>query len=264
MKTIALPPILPGDLDLQEVNRQLCDRAARLDWQGVISAPQSALAVLLKGLDLSNDSEVLGFDEPSSGAISDPLMDHILAYFNSQPDPSPGSESTPNPPPVSPNPEVWIATPPNALTDDPSPDDATLSSNPLSDQIADNPNGQKELNDSKAIDQNQADGSPETSTQEILKKRTPAALRAELEAAIIKDLYGPAGGEDEEVEESRVTERYLVGVLAPQFRNQSGDGEPEQQDDIAIARISWALIRSPEHCSPTRRCSLQSVVMSKS
>jgi len=235
MKTIALPPILPGDLDLQEVNRQLCDRAARLDWQGVISAPQSALAVLLKGLDLSNDSEVLGFDEPSSGAISDPLMDHILAYFNSQPDPSPGSESTPNPPPVSPNPEVWIATPPNALTDDPSPDDATLSSNPLSDQIADNPNGQKELNDSKAIDQNQADGSPETSTQEILKKRTPAALRAELEAAIIKDLYGPAGGEDEEVEESRVTERYLVGVLAPQFRNQSGDGEPEQQDDIAIA-----------------------------
>jgi len=69
----------------------------------------------------------------------------------------------------------------------------------------------------------------------ILNPPTPSELRAELESAIIKDLYGPAGGEYEEVDEARMSERYLVGVIAPQKRNPEGDGEPEQLDDIAIA-----------------------------
>ena len=40
-------------------------------------------------------------------------------------------------------------------------------------------------------------------------------LRAELEAMVLGDLLGPAGGEGEELIERTVRDRYLVGVLAP-------------------------------------------------
>ena len=48
--------------------------------------------------------------------------------------------------------------------------------------------------------------------------RTPLSqhqLRAELEAMVLGDLLGPAGGESEELTERTVRDRYLVGVLAP-------------------------------------------------
>lgn len=40
-------------------------------------------------------------------------------------------------------------------------------------------------------------------------------LRAELEAMVLGDLLGPAGGENEELTERTVRDRYLVGILAP-------------------------------------------------
>jgi hypothetical protein len=40
-------------------------------------------------------------------------------------------------------------------------------------------------------------------------------LRAELEAMVLSDLLGPAGGESEELTERTVRDRYLAGVLAP-------------------------------------------------
>jgi hypothetical protein len=40
-------------------------------------------------------------------------------------------------------------------------------------------------------------------------------LRAELEQSVLADLLGPSGGEDEEITERTVRDRYLVGVLAP-------------------------------------------------
>ena len=43
-------------------------------------------------------------------------------------------------------------------------------------------------------------------------------IREELEVVIIADLLGPAGGEDEELDEKSVSDRYLVGLLAPQHR----------------------------------------------
>src|SRR5579859_7859386 len=49
----------------------------------------------------------------------------------------------------------------------------------------------------------------------ILKVPTPAALRDELEDMVLRDLLGPAGGEEEEVDDFRVHDRYLVGILAP-------------------------------------------------
>src|SRR5437667_3710287 len=49
----------------------------------------------------------------------------------------------------------------------------------------------------------------------ILKGPTPAALRDELETMVLRDLLGPAGGEEEEVDDFRVHDRYLIGILAP-------------------------------------------------
>ena len=40
-------------------------------------------------------------------------------------------------------------------------------------------------------------------------------LRAELETMVLGDLLGPAGGQDEELTERNVRDRYLVGILAP-------------------------------------------------
>src|SRR5690349_17069952 len=60
---------------------------------------------------------------------------------------------------------------------------------------------------------------------------SPRALRQRLEDAVVRDLLGPAGGPDEEVEERGVSERYLVGMLAPKSRRV----EPEQMDELANA-----------------------------
>jgi hypothetical protein len=45
------------------------------------------------------------------------------------------------------------------------------------------------------------------------------------------DLLGPAGGEEEEIEEARVHDRYLIGMLAPNDLQTA----PEEQDSLAIA-----------------------------
>jgi hypothetical protein len=44
---------------------------------------------------------------------------------------------------------------------------------------------------------------------------SPAQLRAELEELITRDLYGPVGGETEQLAEASPRDRYLVGMLAP-------------------------------------------------
>ena len=51
----------------------------------------------------------------------------------------------------------------------------------------------------------------------LLAQRTvgPRQLRAELEDLVSKELLGPRGGTDEEVMESRLQDRYLLGMLAP-------------------------------------------------
>jgi hypothetical protein len=64
----------------------------------------------------------------------------------------------------------------------------------------------------------------------ILQPASPTQIRDALEEAVIRDLLGPAGGTDEEVEETSVCDRYLVGLLAP--RRQII--EPEQHDDLAV------------------------------
>ncbi len=50
---------------------------------------------------------------------------------------------------------------------------------------------------------------------QILSAPSERELREELQEMVIRDLLGPAGEEDEEIDESRVRDRYLVGMLAP-------------------------------------------------
>ncbi|MFO0905843.1 MAG: hypothetical protein U0939_22740 [Pirellulales bacterium] len=65
---------------------------------------------------------------------------------------------------------------------------------------------------------------------------TQHQIRAELEAMVLGDLLGPAGGESEELVERSVRERYLVGVLAPSRGSQSeGSGKAEAGAVLASA-----------------------------
>ncbi len=62
-------------------------------------------------------------------------------------------------------------------------------------------------------------------------------LRAELEAKVLGDLLGPAGGDSEELVERTVRDRYLVGVLAPS-RSVNAATKPsvdeEEDDEILV------------------------------
>jgi hypothetical protein len=63
-----------------------------------------------------------------------------------------------------------------------------------------------------------------------LQAPSQAQIRDELQRLILADLLGPAGGEDEEVAENRVSERYLVGMLAPQRLTT----DPAESDALAV------------------------------
>ncbi|WP_247219337.1 DISARM system helicase DrmA [Synechococcus sp. C9] len=195
MERIKLPPILPGDLDLNEVNQKLLSGSARLDWGSVISAPDHALAQLLNGI--RPDDSCLGIEEHPPAEY---IINAIAQYYQRH------SEPLPSDPLIQ---DLNIPEPSEEIEEIETDDtlDEHFEPAPMPDQLP----------------------------SKILNPPTPSELRAELESAIIKDLYGPAGGEEEEVNEARMTERYLLGVIAPQKRNQTGDGEPEQLDDIAIA-----------------------------
>lgn len=216
MKVIKLPSIFSSDLDLQAINQQLQAHTAQLDWSAVTSVPESVLAVLLAGLDISNHADVLGID----GAISDTVVDQILAFAELRSQPELTSSEAPPTQPL-PQPDPWTA---------PSP--APESAEPL-----------------PVYDLDPEEDSPEASassaTYRVFRSATPVEIRRELEERIIKELHGPAHGDEEEVDEAHVTDRYLVGVLAPRIRNKKVDPEaegdpgiddqPELQDNLALA-----------------------------
>lgn len=63
-------------------------------------------------------------------------------------------------------------------------------------------------------------------------------IRAELEKAILNDLLGPAGGDEEEIDEMQVSDRYLVGLVAPTQRRitpEEREETPEQMDELAVS-----------------------------
>jgi hypothetical protein len=64
--------------------------------------------------------------------------------------------------------------------------------------------------------------------------KTPLDLRTQLHQMVVAELLGPAGGEDEIVDEQSVRSRYVVGLLAPK-KGQSIIPPDEQDEELALA-----------------------------
>jgi hypothetical protein len=233
MKVIKLPPILPGDIDLQAINQQLQDRTAQLDWSAVTSAPETAMVILLDGLDQSDDAEILGFE----GAITDHVVTAISTYFEQRPVQAKSSQAKATSA-EGVKPEVW-----EQAEGDTEQEDIV---------------GSDEDEAAYEVTENEGD-SPEANAKRgeyrVLKTATDFEIRQELEERILKDLLGPVGGEYEEIDEGRVSDRYLVGLVAPLHRRKRQDAAttatdsaqdltgrpgtvdegPEQMDSLPIA-----------------------------
>ncbi|MGF1674335.1 MAG: helicase, partial [Rivularia sp. (in: cyanobacteria)] len=206
MQTITLPTILPGELNLEELNQKLRQGTAQLDWSAVISAPESQLNILLNHLDLDKDADSLGVE----GEIAENIANDIIRYFDNKNKKSKKSTSKSQSKQKQNNKitlvrsEGFIPHPPSETEEDFATDEE-IPPTPL------------------------IEGGLESKTQ--LKPPSPYEIRAKLEQAILADLLGPAGGENEEIDESSVRDRYLVGLLAPQRQQVS----LEQQDELAVA-----------------------------
>ena len=195
MIAVSLPATLPGAHHLADLRRRLVAGMISLDWSAVREAPPATLAALLGGLDPLRDVDALGL-----GTATAALLPALLAALG-QPPPA----GWPAALPAAPH-ETWTL-------------DAAVGewSSPL--EGLDEHPSQSEARRSEGLSAS-GQGMP-----------SPSALRAELEAAVLRDLLGPANGPDEEVAEGSVRERYLVGLLAPRGETL----EPEQDDDLTLA-----------------------------
>ena len=73
-----------------------------------------------------------------------------------------------------------------------------------------------------------------TAAVTVLPTITPAGIRDELTGMVVRDLLGPAGGPDEELNqyEDHVYGRYLVGMLAPKSSEIPGG----ELDELSVRR----------------------------
>ena len=211
MKIIKLPAMLPGALDLAVVNQQLRDRTAQLDWSVVVSASEKHLAVLLAGLDLSNDADVLDCEDST---LSDTIAEKVVQALQAAPKQTRTVKTAPTPVKVTPT--VWqqpsLVESQFVATTQQSEGQGKLIEMqfvPVNTHEADQPAAETADNQEQPLP---SDPPP------ILKPLSHYQIRAELEQAVLADLLGPAGGEYEEVDEARVSDRYLVGLLAPLHR----------------------------------------------
>jgi hypothetical protein len=96
-------------------------------------------------------------------------------------------------------------------------------------------------------------------TQPVLVALPPAQIRNELERLFLKNIVGPEGGEEEELDIKTVrsvSDYYLVGMLAPMKRMI----EMDDKDDLAIDGAGSAEGQSPDISAPTARSLLPSSV----
>src|SRR5258708_33204926 len=165
VNVINLPQVLPGELDLEAINRSLRSGEVTLNWSRVEDAPQVHLAVLLAGLDLVEHSEVLGIE-----TVPDSLSDVVLLTLSGSESQSLHRSERKRLVNNSVVPAAWA------------------------------PEQQVDLNGAALVDQ---EGQPRTAQPQpepprsILQPLSPSALRAELERLVLQDLLGPAGGSEE-------------------------------------------------------------------
>ena len=218
MQIIKLPRQEFDQLNLGEINQQLRDDAVQLDWSLVEEVSDRQLEILLQGLNIAAHETVLGTD-----TISSRLCDRINQVIGKL---SSGKSSGKN--------------------------KTKIQGKLLEEKFIPATNqpqaGQGELLSTEFVVplQNVEQG-------KILQKVKPREIREKLVTMIYKDLLGPVNGEHEEVDETSLTERYLVGAIAPRKRytkvasgdkisDQIGDEidltqeeDPAQQDNLAIA-----------------------------
>jgi hypothetical protein len=242
MKIIKLPPLISNHNELKVINEQLSDRTAKLDWSGIISITEPQLEILLAGINL--DDEVLNLD----GGVADHILDRITGYYQKSSQPSPpnplsqGEDSqkkSKNKSNINPTHQQTSFIETRYLPSENPQTDGQLFQSEIVIKSTVIPENVPKT--SAKLETNQP---PENLTKKVLLNPPNSyQIRQELEECILKDLLGPAGGEDEEVDEQSISERYLVGVLAPKIRNKdskSNESEsnledlPELQDDLAV------------------------------
>jgi Helicase conserved C-terminal domain len=213
MDTLTLPDVLPGDLDLATINRQLKQKSVRLDWSRVQSVSDEVLSILLDGIELEDTIT-------DDSGVAENILDRLNRYFSQRPKPAKPKRK-------------------------PAPEARQTSFLETRHVPAKNPEKTGELLETEFVVNPSAT---------ILPEATHDRIREELIEMIYKDLLGPAGGEEEEIDEPSVSDRYLVGLLAPRIRWKSSgtkdtdipadpeaiDGDnpdedsPELQDDLGI------------------------------
>jgi hypothetical protein len=198
MNVVRLPENLASRNDLVNLNRGLSEGTTRLDWSSVREAPSFAVAVLLKGLDLSDDADALGLE-----TIPENLSEGVLDVLESNGGSGSGSSRGSKKRRSAPAPEVWEAK--------------------REERTREEPRATEETDDDPGEERG-------PSRDRVLVPPSDSELRAELERTVIADLLGPAGGPQEEVAERRVFERYLVGMLAPKRMRLA----PEEFDELAV------------------------------
>lgn len=203
MHIIRLPKDLPGGLDLVALNQRLRTGDVGLDWSEVEPDVQPAvLLTLLAGLNLTEHLDQLGAE-----TVTDALAPELMALLAAAPLDMPEEQAAPTIAASAPTPGLWIPAEATAREDG---KEAAA--------CADGKEATVQL-------------STKESTQPLLHAPSPAAMRDELEDLVLRDLLGPAGGAEEEVSDSRLRERYLVGLLAPD----ESQVPPEEQESSGTA-----------------------------
>ena len=221
MQIIRLPAQLPDEHELAALNTQLKERAIRLNWSDMtLPVEPEHLAILFKGLELSDYLEDIG-----ATTITESVMPAILTAFKNAEDSEADEEQDNSADKTSGSvPDIWT----------PDEEIPTISEDELANLEANNAPQPMSTGSKRS--------QPKTSSSDtplpLLEIPTPTALRDELEEMVLRDLQGPAGGENEELsyEESRVRDRYLVSMLAPM----KVQILPEEIDTLATAEAGSA------------------------
>ena len=200
METVKLPVDL-GDLsDPSQLNERLKTGAAELDWSRVRDAPADTLIPLLSGLDLSRDADALGL-ETIPEELEDAVVEALEAGVPQR------TQTAAQAPSVEGSPEVWEA--------DREPVESEAEESAMD----------------AATEETYDDGD---SDEPVLAPPSQRQIRDELERMLVADLLGPAGGPEEEVAERRVSERYVIGMVAPRRQRLH---PPEEFDELAVGGV---------------------------
>lgn len=224
-------------LDLHELNQQLRRSEIRLDWSDVRGeVSMEALRILLAGLDLANAIDDIGGD-----TIPEALLSEIQTTFEQNEDSTLAMSPLPAETQEMNAPALWLPES-ESLTNDLvlSADGVHIEEDTESVTI-ENTTGSRLSGAIEPTDivQEVTEGNeqqlttPSMQQLPVLDAPSPSQLRDQLEEMVLRDLLGPVGGEEEELdaEVARVRDRYLIGMLAPHKLQTV----PEEQDELGVA-----------------------------